>query len=156
MSLVKVKEYFKKLGIENRIIEFNSSSATVSQAANLLNCKEEKIAKSLSFKLKDKVIVIVVAGDKKIDNKKYKETFLEKAKMLSCEEVENLTGHQVGGVCPFALNENVSVYLDVSLKKFTTVFPACGSSNSAIEVTIEELEKYSNFTKWVDVCKTEE
>lgn len=155
MSLVKVKEYFKKLGIENRIIEFDSSSATVSQAANLLNCKEEKIAKTLSFKLKDKVIVVVVAGDKKIDNKKYKETFLEKAKMLNYEEVETLTGHQVGGVCPFALNQDVLVYLDVSLKKFETVFPACGSSNSAIEVTIDELEKYSNFTKWVDVCKTE-
>ena len=139
--------------MEDRIIEFDSSSKTVFEAANLLNCKEERIAKSLSFKLKEKVIVIVVAGDKKIDNKKYKETFNEKAKMLNYDEVEELTGHVVGGVCPFALNDGVLVYLDVSLKQFETVFPACGSSNSAIEVTIEELEKYSNFVDFVDVCK---
>ena len=139
--------------MEDRIIEFDSSSKTVFEAANLLNCKEERIAKSLSFKLKEKVIVIVVAGDKRIDNKKYKETFNEKAKMLNYDEVEELTGHVVGGVCPFALNDGVLVYLDVSLKQFKTVFPACGSSNSAIEVTIEELEKYSNFVDFVDVCK---
>jgi prolyl-tRNA editing enzyme YbaK/EbsC (Cys-tRNA(Pro) deacylase) len=153
MSLVKVKNYFANFKMEDRIIEFDSSSKTVFEAANLLNCKEERIAKSLSFKLKEKVIVIVVAGDKKIDNKKYKETFNEKAKMLNYDEVEELTGHVVGGVCPFALNDGVLVYLDVSLKQFETVFPACGSSNSAIEVTIEELEKYSNFVDFVDVCK---
>lgn len=153
MSLVKVKNYFANFKMEDRIIEFDSSSKTVFEAANLLNCKEERIAKSLSFKLKEKVIVIVVAGDKRIDNKKYKETFNEKAKMLNYDEVEELTGHVVGGVCPFALNDGVLVYLDVSLKQFKTVFPACGSSNSAIEVTIEELEKYSNFVDFVDVCK---
>lgn len=153
MSLVKVKNYFANFKMEDRIIEFDSSSKTVFEAANLLNCKEERIAKSLSFKLKEKVIVIVVAGDKRIDNKKYKETFNEKAKMLNYDEVEELTGHVVGGVCPFALNDGVLVYLDVSLKQFETVFPACGSSNSAIEVTIEELEKYSNFVDFVDVCK---
>lgn len=153
MSLIKVKKYFANFGIENRIIEFDSSSKTVLEAANLLNCKEERIAKSLSFKLKNNVIVIVVAGDKKVDNKKYRETFNEKAKMLNCDEVEKLTGHVVGGVCPFALNNDVLVYLDISLKQFETVFPACGSSNSAIEVTIEELEKYSNFVSWIDVCK---
>ncbi len=153
MSLVKVKNYFANFKMEDRIIEFDSSSKTVFEAANLLNCKEERIAKSLSFKLKNNIIVIVVAGDKKIDNKKYKETFNEKAKMLNCDEVEELTGHVVGGVCPFALNDGVLVYLDVSLKQFKTVFPACGSSNSAIEVTIEELEKYSNFVDFVDVCK---
>ena len=153
MSLVKVKNYFANFKMEDRIIEFDSSSKTVFEAANLLICKEERIAKSLSFKLKEKVIVIVVAGDKRIDNKKYKETFNEKAKMLNYDEVEELTGHVVGGVCPFALNDGVLVYLDVSLKQFKTVFPACGSSNSAIEVTIEELEKYSNFVDFVDVCK---
>lgn len=153
MSLVKVKNYFANFKMEDRIIEFDSSSKTVFEAANLLNCKEERIAKSLNFKLKEKVIVIVVAGDKRIDNKKYKETFNEKAKMLNYDEVEELTGHVVGGVCPFALNDGVLVYLDVSLKQFKTVFPACGSSNSAIEVTIEELEKYSNFVDFVDVCK---
>ena len=152
MSLVKVKNYFANFKMEDRIIEFDSSSKTVFEAANLLNCKEERIAKSLSFKLKNNIIVIVVAGDKRIDNKKYKETFNEKAKMLNYDEVEELTGHVVG-VCPFALNDGVLVYLDVSLKQFETVFPACGSSNSAIEVTIEELEKYSNFVDFVDVCK---
>ena len=153
MSLVKVKNYFANFKMEDRIIEFDSSSKTVFEAANLLNCKEERIAKSLSFKLKNNIIVIVVAGDKRIDNKKYKETFNEKAKMLNYDEVEELTGHVVGGVCPFALNDGVLVYLDVSLKQFETVFPTCGSSNSAIEVTIEELEKYSNFVDFVDVCK---
>lgn len=153
MSLVKVKNYFANFKMEDRIIEFDSSSKTVFEAVNLLNCKEERIAKSLSFKLRNNIIVIVVAGDKRIDNKKYKETFNEKAKMLNYDEVEELTGHVVGGVCPFALNDGVLVYLDVSLKQFETVFPACGSSNSAIEVTIEELEKYSNFVDFVDVCK---
>ena len=153
MSLIKVKEYLKKYNMDNRIIEFDTSSATVSLAAKALNCKEEKIAKSLSFKTKDKVILIVVKGDSKIDNKKYKNEFKEKAHMLPFDEVENLIGHEVGGVCPFAVNSNVEVYLDNSLKKFDTVFPACGSHNSAIEVTIEELEKTTNFIKWIDVTK---
>lgn len=153
MSLIKVKKYLKQYNMEDRIIEFDTSSATVSLAAKALNCREEKIAKSLSFKTKDKVILIVVKGDTKIDNKKYKDEFKEKAHMLSLDEVETLIGHEVGGVCPFAVNPNVEVYLDNSLKKFDTVFPACGSHNSAIEVTIEELEKTTNFIKWIDVTK---
>ena len=153
MSLEKVQEYFKKYGIENRIKVLEESSATVELAAKAIGCNAEHIAKTLSFKVEDKPILIVVAGDAKIDNSKYKTTFNTKAKMLNIEEVEELVGHKVGGVCPFAIKDNVNVYLDNSLKRFTTVFPACGSSNSAIELTIKELEKYSNYIEWVDVCK---
>lgn len=153
MSIEKVKEYFKELNIENKILEFEESSATVELAAKALNCKPERIAKTLSFKIDEKPILVVVAGDAKIDNAKYKTEFSKKAKMLSYDEVENLIGHPVGGVCPFAIKDGVDVYLDESLKRFTTVFPACGSANSAIELTLEELEKYSNNLKWVDVCK---
>lgn len=151
MAIDKVKEYFKKFNLENKIMEFDVSSATVSLAAKALNTEEERIAKTLSFRTKDGVILIVVAGDAKISNSKYKEYFKEKAHMLQFEEVEKEIGHAVGGVCPFAINEGVKVYLDESLKRFKTVFPACGSSNSAIELTIEELEKYSNYISWVDV-----
>ena len=153
MSIEKVKNYFKKFGLENRIIEFDTSSATVELAAAALHCQPERIAKSLSFILKEKAIIIVTAGDKKIDNKKFKEIFETKAKMINKDEVENLIGHKVGGVCPFAIKDDVDVYLDESLKRFETVFPACGSSNSAIEMTIKELEKYSNYKSWVDVAK---
>ena len=153
MSIIKVKEYFKKYNMDNRIIELNESSATVSEAAHALNCQECEIAKSLSFKVNDKPIIIVVAGDAKIDNSKYKQEFNTKAKMLQYDEVDNLIGHSVGGVCPFAINDNVKVYLDESLKRFEYVYPACGSSNSAIKLTISELEKYSNYLKWIDVCK---
>lgn len=153
MSLEKVKQYFKQFGIENRIKELEESSATVELAAKALGCKPERIAKTLSFKVNDKAILIVVAGDAKIDNSKYKEKFNIKAKMLNLEEVENIIGHKVGGVCPFATNKNVDVYLDNSLKRFKTVYPACGSSNSAIELTIEELEKYTNYNEWIDVSK---
>ncbi len=153
MSLIKVKEYFKKYDIEDKIIELNESSATVAEAAHALNCSECEIAKSLSFKINDEVIIIVVAGDAKIDNSKYKHEFNTKAKMLEFNEVEPLTGHEVGGVCPFAVNDNVKVYLDESLKRFEYVYPACGSHNSAIKLTIKELEKYSNYVKWIDVCK---
>lgn len=152
MSIEKVKNYFKKFGLENRIIEFDTSSATVELAA-ALHCQPERIAKSLSFILKEKAIIIVTAGDKKIDNKKFKEIFETKAKMINKDEVENLIGHKVGGVCPFAIKDDVDVYLDESLKRFETVFPACGSSNSAIELSIEELEKCSNYKAWLDVCK---
>ena len=153
MAIEKVREYFKNYGIEDRILEFTVSSATVALAAEALGCAPERIAKTLSFKIDDKAILIVAAGDTKIDNPKYKAEFGTKAKMLSFEEAESLIGHAVGGVCPFAVNDGVTVYLDESLKRFNTVFPACGSSNSAIELTIEELEKYSQFLKWVDVCK---
>ncbi len=153
MSIEKVKNYFKKFGLENRIIEFDTSSATVELAAAALHCQPERIAKSLSFLLKEKAIIIVTAGDVKIDNNKFKEIFETKAKMIEKDRVEELIGHKVGGVCPFAIKDDVDVYLDESLKRFETVFPACGSSNSAIEMTIAELEKYSNYKSWVDVAK---
>lgn len=151
----KVKEYFKKFNIEDRIIEFDVSSATVELAAKALNTECGRIAKSMAFDLGDgKYAVIVMTGDVKIDNAKYKGTFHLKAKMLPFNEVGDIVGHSAGGVCPFALNDNVVVYLDESLKKYTTVFPACGSSNSAAEFTYEELSKYAdNFVGWVDVSK---
>ncbi len=151
MAIEKVKEYFKNFGIEERIQEFKVSSATVELAAIALGCAPERIAKSLSFMVNEKPIIIVVAGDVKISNSKFKQQFQAKAKMLTFEEAENLIGHKVGGVCPFAINNGVDVYLDISLKAYETVFPACGSSNSAIELTIQELEKYSNYKSWVDV-----
>lgn len=153
MAIDKVKEYFKQYNMENRIQEFDVSSATVELAAEALGCEGKRIAKTLSFLVDDKAILIVAAGDAKIDNPKYKQAFSCKAKMLSYEQVEEMIGHAVGGVCPFAINENVIVYLDESLKRFETVFPACGSSNSAIELTISELEKHSGATGWIDVCK---
>lgn len=154
MSVEKVREYFKKYKIENRIQEFEKSSATVELAANVLKCEPSRIAKTLSFKVEDKPILIVVSGDMKIDNSKYKAQFNKKAKMLSKDEVLELIGHPVGGVCPFAINNGVDVYLDESLKRFETVYPACGSSNSVIELTIKELEIYSNYIAWIDVCKS--
>lgn len=153
MSIERVRNYFKEKGIEDRIQEFEVSSATVALAAQALQCEESRIAKTLSFHQGDQVALIVAAGDAKIDNGKYKARFGMKAKMLSFEEAEPLVGHGVGGVCPFAVNEGVKVYLDVSLQRFHTVFPACGSSNSAIELTMEELEEYSDFEGWIDVCK---
>lgn len=153
MAIEKVREYFKKLGIEERIQEFDASSATVALAAKAVNCEESRIAKTLSFHVGDKVILVVTAGDVKIDNPKYKAQFGAKAKMLSFDEAEPLIGHAVGGVCPFAVNEGVDTYLDISLQRFETVFPACGSSNSAIELSMKELEEYSQYISWVDVCK---
>lgn len=153
MSIAKVKEFFKAKGIDDKIQEFELSSATVALAAKALNCEEQRIAKTLSFHVGDDVILVVAAGDAKIDNAKYKAQFGTKAKMLSFEEVEPLIGHAVGGVCPFAVNDGIKTYLDISLKRFTTVFPACGSSNSAIELTPDELEQYSNSIDWIDVCK---
>ena len=152
MSLNQAKAYLKQFNRDQDIIEFDVSSATVELAAKALNCQPERIAKTLSFKLANQAIVIVTAGDVKIDNRKYKETFNTKAKMLSREEVLPMIGHDVGGVCPFGINPNVSIYLDESLKRFATVFPACGSANSAIEVTIDELNDYLE-ASWVDVCK---
>ncbi len=153
MSIERVKTYFKKFGMEERIQEFEVSSATVELAAKALHCEPQRIAKTLSFMVDGHSMLIVTAGDAKIDNQKYKAQFGVKAKMLSLEEVETLIGHAVGGVCPFGVNEGVDIYLDVSLKRFHTVFPACGSSNSAIELTIPEMEKYSGYAGWVDVCK---
>ena len=156
MAIDKVKDFFRAKGMEERILEFEVSSATVALAAQALHCEENRIAKTLSFHVGEKVVLVVAAGDAKIDNPKYKEFFGTKAKMLSFDEAEPLIGHAVGGVCPFAVNEGVEIYLDESLKRFNTVFPACGSSNSAIELTIPELEKYSRFVGWIDVCKWEE
>ena len=153
MSVEKVREYFKTKGIDERIQEFEVSSATVSLAAKALECEESRIAKTLSFHIGEKVVLIVTAGDAKIDNPKYKARFGTKAKMLSFDEAEPLIGHAVGGVCPFAVNEGVDTYLDISLKRFNTVFPACGSSNSAIELSLRDLEEYSDFKEWIDVCK---
>lgn len=153
MSIERVKEYFKNMGIENKIMVFDVSSATVELAAKALNCEEARIAKTLSFHIGERVVLIVAAGDTKIDNHKYKEQFGTKAKMLAFNEVEALTGHAVGGVCPFGVNEGVEVYLDESLKRFDTVFPACGSSNSAVELTTKELEEYSGALGWIDVTK---
>lgn len=153
MSIEKVREYFSSKKIADRILEFNVSSATVDLAAEALNCEPCRIAKSLSFMLNGSAILVVTAGDAKIDNQKYKAQFGAKAKMLAPDETINLIGHAIGGVCPFVVNDNVKIYLDISLKRFNTVFPACGSSNSAIELTISELETYSNYTSWVDVCK---
>lgn len=156
MAIEKVREYFKGFGIEERILEFDVSSATVELAAEAVGCEGKRIAKTLSFLVDGNAVLIVCAGDTKIDNPKYKAEFHTKAKMLAFEDVERLIGHAVGGVCPFAVNEGVRVFLDESLKRFETVYPACGSSNSAIELTLEELEKYSNAEKWVDICKIPE
>lgn len=153
MAIEKVKAFFAEFGLEEKILEFPVSSATVELASQAVGCEPGRIAKTLSFLMAGQPILIVAAGDAKIDNPKYKAQFGAKAKMLTPEEVVALIGHAVGGVCPFAVNPGVAVYLDVSLKRFETVFPACGSSNSAIELTLPELEKYSGSTVWIDVCK---
>lgn len=153
MAIERVREYFEQWNLDKKILEFDVSSATVELAAAALGCEPERIAKTLSFKVEDRCILVVTAGDAKIDNKKYKEKFHVKAKMLQRDEVPELTGHAVGGVCPFGIKEGVLVYLDESLKRFETVYPACGSSNSAIELTPDELERYSGSREWVDICK---
>ena len=153
MSLLKAKEVLQRYGLEDRIMEFDVLSSTVKEAAKAINCKEEEIAKTLSFIVEDKPILIVVAGDSKIDNSKFKTEFKTKAKMIPIDNVEEMIGHAVGGVCPFGVNKNVDVYLDDSLKRFEIIYPACGSSNSAVKLTLDELEKTSNYRKWIDVCK---
>lgn len=154
MSIEKVRSYFRQWpGMEEKILEFPVSSATVAEAAKAVGTEERRIAKTLSFILDDGPILVVAAGDAKIDNKKFKATFHKKATMLKVDELTELIGHPVGGVCPFGIKEGVKVYLDQSLRRFPTVFPACGSANSAIELTIPELETYSRFDQWVDVCK---
>jgi prolyl-tRNA editing enzyme YbaK/EbsC (Cys-tRNA(Pro) deacylase) len=156
MSIETVRAYFKSLGIEDRILEFDKSSATVEQAALALNVSPARISKTLSFKTDKGCMLIVCAGDARIDNRKIKDLFGFKAKMLSPEEVEELVGHPVGGVCPFGIKPGVPVYLDKSMLRFETVFPAAGSGNSAIELTIDELFKYSKARGWVDVCSVPE
>ncbi len=156
MSIEAVREYFRKFNMEDRIIELAESSATVELAAAALGCEPERIAKTLSFHMNDGVVLIVAAGDVRVDNKKFKEKFHTKAKMLSFEEAEDLIGHTVGGICPFGVKEGVKIYLDNSLKRFKTVYPAAGSSNSAIELTLDELYIYSNCIEWVDVSKEKE
>lgn len=153
MSLEAVKNYFKVYGMEENILVLEHSSATVELAAEAIGCEPERIAKTMSFLIEDKPILIVVAGDAKIDNKKFKEQFHTKAKMIQFDDVEDYIGHAPGGVCPFGVKDGVEVYLDVSLKRFGTVYPAAGSSNSAIELNMGELERYSLSKAWIDVCK---
>lgn len=153
MSVSLAKEHLKKYGLDSKVMEFSVSSATVSEAANAIGCKEEEIAKTLSFIVSGKPILIVAAGDARVDNRKFKDEFFEKAKMIAFDDVENLIGHAVGGVCPFGIKDGVTVYLDVTLKRFATVYPACGSSNSAVKLTLSELETASGYQKWIDVCK---
>lgn len=154
MSVENVKNYLKKFALDGRVKEFEGSSATVELAAQIIGTQPERIAKSLTFMVEDKPVMIVAAGNMKIDNRKFKDEFQVKAKMLTSEQVDTLIGHSVGGVCPFGINEGVKVYLDVSLKKYATVFPAAGAHNAVIEMSIEELEKSAQFfCKWVDVCK---
>ncbi len=153
MAIDKVKAYFAQFGMEDAVQEFTVSSATVELAAAALGCEPARIAKTLSFLVNGQAILIVAAGDARIDNPKYKTQFGVKAKMIAAEEVEPLIGHGIGGVCPFGINDGVIVYLDESLKRFSTVFPACGSPSSAIELTIPQLEQYSGYTAWIDVCK---
>jgi prolyl-tRNA editing enzyme YbaK/EbsC (Cys-tRNA(Pro) deacylase) len=154
VSIESVKEHFKQWNREGDIMEFNTSSATVEQAAETIGVVPARIAKTLSFRgLEERAILIVAAGDAKIDNKKFRHKFGQKARMLSPDEVLEQTGHAVGGVCPFGLKNKSDVYLDVSMKRFKTLYPACGSTNSAIELTNDELAQYSYSVDWVDVCK---
>lgn len=153
MSFINAKEHLKNLNLEKNIILFNDSSATVSLAAKALNCKEEEIAKTLGFLVEDKPILIVCAGNRKIDNTKYKSYFHTKAKMIPFDEVQSTIGHEVGGVCPFGIKENVTIYLDESLKDYPIIYPACGSHNSAVKLTLKELEQASSYKEYIDVCK---
>lgn len=156
MSIEKGRAYFRQFGMEDRVREFDVSSATVELAALALGVEGARIAKTLSFKKDDSCILTLAAGDARIDNHKFKEKFHMKAKMLAPEEVLSIVGHPVGGVCPFGINDGIDVYLDESLKRFETVFPAVGSANSAIELNLDELYKYSNAIEWIDVCKLPE
>lgn len=153
MAFDKAKAWLAQWGLDEKVREFEVSSATVELAAKAVGCEPARISKSLTFKVGEQPIIILTAGDRKIDNHKYKAMFSAKAKMLTPEEVETLIGHSIGGVCPFGIREGVTVYLDESMKRFETVYPACGSSNSAVELTMEELELCSGYTAWIDVCK---
>ncbi len=153
MSFFHVKKYFEALGLEKRIMEFAQSSATVELAAEAVGCQPKQIAKTMSFLVNDQTVLIVTAGDAKIDNRKYKDIFHQKAKMIPGELVEEYTGHAPGGVCPFANSKEITVFLDISLKRFETVYPAAGSGNTAIALTPDELWQYSHAQEWIDVCK---
>ncbi|MBQ8610691.1 MAG: YbaK/EbsC family protein [Oscillospiraceae bacterium] len=153
MAIEKVKDYFARWGMQDKIMEFEVSSATVELAAQALHCEGARIAKTLSFLVGEESVLVVAAGDARVDNHKFKETFGVKAKMIPGDQVEERIGHAVGGVCPFGVNDGVKVFLDESLRRFDTVYPACGSSNSAIQLTVAELEKYAAAQSWVDVCK---
>ncbi len=156
MSELKAREYLKKYNLDNAIIIMDGSTATVKEAADRLHCEEARIAKTLSFRTSEDIILIVTAGDVKIDNAKYRAYFHEKAHMLSPIEVEDKIGHPIGGVCPFGVNDGVKIYLDESLKRFKTVFPACGSTHSAIEIEVSKLADIVNYVAWIDVCKLKE
>lgn len=153
MSYENVKNYFESIGLADRVKVLDQSSATVQMAAEAIGCEEKQIAKSLSFLVGDKPILIVAAGNVKVDNKKYKATFHQKSKMIPIELIEEYIGHDLGGVCPFAVKPNVTIYLDVSLKENKVLYPAAGSGNSIVELTIEELELYTDFKDWIDVSK---
>lgn len=153
MSLEKATAYLEKYGFKERVQVFETSSATVELAAEAVGCEPAKIAKTMSFLLGEEAILIVTAGDARIDNKKYKEQFHQKAKMIPWDDVEQYIGHAPGGVCPFGINEGVEVYLDESLKRFEIVYPAAGSDNSAVRLTPQELEECSHAKCWINVCK---
>lgn len=153
MSFERAKKAIEKYNLGDKILVFEESSATVKEAAIAVGVSEGEIAKTLSFYVDEKPILILAAGDVKIDNAKYKHFFGKKAKMIPHDEVEEVIGHQVGGVCPFGINPGIDVYLDVSLKEYEYVYPACGTANSAVKLSIEELEKCSLYKEWVDVCK---
>lgn len=153
MSFEAVKQYFESVGLGAQVLLLAKSSATVAQAAEAVGCEEKQIAKTMSFFMDDKPILIVIAGDARVDNKKFKQVFHQKAVMIPADKVENAIGHAIGGVCPFVINDTVTVYLDISLKRFARVYPAAGSGNSAIDLSIEELEKHSGYKEWIDVCK---
>jgi len=154
MAFEKAKAYLEQYGLSDRVMEFAVSSATVAQAAIAVGCEEQQIAKTLSFIVDDKAILVVAAGDSKIDNGKFKATFHTKAKMIPFDLVEPMVGHAVGGVCPFGVHDGTAVYLDESIRRFETVYPACGSSNSAVRLTVSELEQILGNAAWVDVCKS--
>ncbi|OUO78155.1 EbsC protein [Blautia sp. An249] len=153
MSLERVKNYFETVGLGERVYELNESSATVAEAAMAVGCEPKEIAKTLSFLVNDQAVLVVAAGDAKVDNKKYKDFFQVKAKMIRPDQVENYVGYTPGGVCPFLIPEQVKIYLDVSMKRFDWVYPAAGSSNSAVRLSLEELEQHSHYVQWIDVCK---
>lgn len=156
MSFLNAKNYLKKFNLDKNIIQFNESTATVKDASLALGCSEAEIAKSMAFLVLDTPILIIASGDKKIDNAKFKQTFHTKAKMILPQDLDKLIGHTAGGVCPFGIHDNVKVYLDVSLKEYDIVYPACGTSNSAVNLTLHELEQASNYISYVDVCKEKE
>lgn len=153
MAVEKVKNFFKKLGEPEKVKEFEKSTATSEEAAEVLKCEVGRIAKTISLKIGEKAILVVISGDKKLDNKKFREKFKSRPKMIPVEEVEKLIGHAVGGVCPFAINEGVEIFLDESLKRYESIYPAAGSSNSVVEIKLEEIGKYINFSEWIDVSR---